>query len=529
MSATAETSVELSQDDDQWLYGDVDSQVSKEDDRKEEVPEPEKPKSEEESNHADLEDTEEKLVTGGDVEEGQLSGEEQEGEPAPPGETPEEEDSDDDNVQVTIGEIKSGTQSGTYPYTPRGGARRSAYGTATVGEPGTEGSGKSGTFTVSDFESPGTINGVPSFDFSIESLEEKPWRKPGADITDYFNYGFTEETWNAYCERQKKLRFESGAGLKVSMVFLNVFFVACCIALAMTTQGGKQDHRLSVLEEPRKPGIIMGRRPGDTSGTMNSAGLAGSLAEDSADVSTIQVMTADKRDFLRKSGVPFPDMSIPPPGYQPQAFPDSFGSEYLPESDPYYQSYEPTADNQRWAVPPPPVAEWELGPPPGLGPIPPGLPPPIPPGALPPQPIPGSDTDGRDSRHSRSTSHMRSRSRERSEERRHRSSRHLRRSRSRSPTERPERLDRHHKRSRHSDRDREKEKSKDRDREERKDKDKEERREEKEKEEKKKDKEKEKDREKRHKREERDRRSRSPSRSSRSRKRARKSHSRSPQ
>ena len=57
----------------------------------------------------------------------------------------------------------------------------------------------------------------------------------------------------------------------------------------MTAQGGKQDHRLGVLEEPRKPGIIMGRRPGDTSGNLNSTGLVGSLTEDSADVSTIQV------------------------------------------------------------------------------------------------------------------------------------------------------------------------------------------------------------------------------------------------
>ena len=30
----------------------------------------------------------------------------------------------------------------------------------------------------------------------------------GADITDYFNYGFTEETWRVYCEKQKKMRSE---------------------------------------------------------------------------------------------------------------------------------------------------------------------------------------------------------------------------------------------------------------------------------------------------------------------------------
>lgn len=36
----------------------------------------------------------------------------------------------------------------------------------------------------------------------------------GADLSDYFNYGFNEDTWKAYCEKQKKLRM----GLEVSTV-----------------------------------------------------------------------------------------------------------------------------------------------------------------------------------------------------------------------------------------------------------------------------------------------------------------------
>ena len=36
----------------------------------------------------------------------------------------------------------------------------------------------------------------------------------GADLSDYFNYGFNEETWKAYCEKQKRLRM----GLEVSAV-----------------------------------------------------------------------------------------------------------------------------------------------------------------------------------------------------------------------------------------------------------------------------------------------------------------------
>jgi len=72
-------------------------------------------------------------------------------------------------------------------------------------------------FTADEFEGSMSINGVPAHEFSLDSLEEKPWRKPGADITDYFNYGFNEATWQGYCERQRRLRMESGAGIPASL------------------------------------------------------------------------------------------------------------------------------------------------------------------------------------------------------------------------------------------------------------------------------------------------------------------------
>lgn len=42
---------------------------------------------------------------------------------------------------------------------------------------------QAGKFSIEEFESIGTINGIPAHEFSIDALEEKPWRKPGADIT----------------------------------------------------------------------------------------------------------------------------------------------------------------------------------------------------------------------------------------------------------------------------------------------------------------------------------------------------------
>ncbi|KAI9930535.1 hypothetical protein ASPWEDRAFT_39431 [Aspergillus wentii DTO 134E9] len=40
--------------------------------------------------------------------------------------------------------------------------------------------------------------------------DDKPWRRPGSDISDYFNYGFDEFTWASYVLKQQELRKEVG-------------------------------------------------------------------------------------------------------------------------------------------------------------------------------------------------------------------------------------------------------------------------------------------------------------------------------
>ncbi|KAI1862067.1 uncharacterized protein JN550_010532 [Neoarthrinium moseri] len=37
---------------------------------------------------------------------------------------------------------------------------------------------------------------------------DKPWRKPGTDLSDYFNYGFDEFTWAMYAAKQDSVRGE---------------------------------------------------------------------------------------------------------------------------------------------------------------------------------------------------------------------------------------------------------------------------------------------------------------------------------
>ena len=40
---------------------------------------------------------------------------------------------------------------------------------------------------------------------------------PGADITDYFNYGFTEETWRLYCEKQRRTKTDVATLNKIAV------------------------------------------------------------------------------------------------------------------------------------------------------------------------------------------------------------------------------------------------------------------------------------------------------------------------
>ena len=54
---------------------------------------------------------------------------------------------------------------------------------------------------------PSTGKPVLSTDFDTDFPTEssKPWRKPGADVTDFFNYGFDEFTWASYCLKQQQM------------------------------------------------------------------------------------------------------------------------------------------------------------------------------------------------------------------------------------------------------------------------------------------------------------------------------------
>ncbi|KAJ9195160.1 hypothetical protein DTO164E3_6921 [Paecilomyces variotii] len=59
---------------------------------------------------------------------------------------------------------------------------------------------------------PATGKPITSTDIDADfpGEDDKPWRRPGTDLTDYFNYGFDEFTWASYCLKQQELRKEVG-------------------------------------------------------------------------------------------------------------------------------------------------------------------------------------------------------------------------------------------------------------------------------------------------------------------------------
>ncbi|XP_027338776.1 FIP1[V]-like protein isoform X2 [Abrus precatorius] len=53
------------------------------------------------------------------------------------------------------------------------------------------------------------------FDVDIESFEEKPWKYPNVDTSEFFNFGLNEDSWKDYCKQLEQLRLESTMQSKI--------------------------------------------------------------------------------------------------------------------------------------------------------------------------------------------------------------------------------------------------------------------------------------------------------------------------
>lgn len=194
---TATTDASAGDEEEEWLYGDESESKEEEEETKQSAPV--SAPAETSTDDAAVVDVH---ATGNGVASdppGEAAGEDVESDS--------DSDDDDDDVRVTIGDIKTGAPQYTTYGTPPVNLNIKTTGSRPYGQVSTKLKGV-------DLDAPGNINGVPVLEVDVETFEEKPWRKPGADLSDYFNYGFNEDTWKAYCEKQKRLRM----GLEISTI-----------------------------------------------------------------------------------------------------------------------------------------------------------------------------------------------------------------------------------------------------------------------------------------------------------------------
>lgn len=84
---------------------------------------------------------------------------------------------------------------------------------------------------------PETVEGEPGpliYHVDPSAFEEKPWRRPGADLTDWFNYGFNEESWKLWGEKKHNRTKERGQ---------------------MEANGGRHDGRVDDGDEQSEVGV----------------------------------------------------------------------------------------------------------------------------------------------------------------------------------------------------------------------------------------------------------------------------------
>lgn len=286
------------------------------------------------------------------------------------GDRKDDDDSDDDDfVQVTIGDIKTGPS--VYE-TPRIFKQGTGY-TKSSSSGGTGGMKNQGKGI--DLEAVGTNNGIPTYDYDLDSLqaEDKPWRKPGADITDYFNYGFNEDTWQQYCEKQRRLRMENQSNK------IMVHHAGAPTPVVNSRATPEEKPTPLNPDSNSTPLGLLGKRAAPPpnrkmSGTID---VIGTTARDSrrpaqSSNNNEPIPTTDSSDYNRKnySGVPPPGMpphhphltqipeygipppGMPPPGMPPPGMPPPPGVPMMPPGFPVppppadgYDSYYP-APNQ---------------------------------------------------------------------------------------------------------------------------------------------------------------------------------------
>ncbi|KAK9248376.1 Fip1 motif-domain-containing protein [Lipomyces tetrasporus] len=191
-------------EDDEFLYGSTSKRQKLEDEN-----DNQKSKQDSDDDY-DPELRADALPPTGSSSRGGIVDQEKEAAPADGAADEDEEDEDDSDIEFVI-EAAPGQEVEPHPgKAPYSSVRVAGQQAKVPGTPSKSDDSKSGQAKTSEVD----LDKVPELDetlltqVDLDALEEKPWRKPGADITDYFNYGFDEFSWTTYCLRQDKLRDE---------------------------------------------------------------------------------------------------------------------------------------------------------------------------------------------------------------------------------------------------------------------------------------------------------------------------------
>ncbi|EMD42254.1 hypothetical protein CERSUDRAFT_110784 [Gelatoporia subvermispora B] len=107
-----------------------------------------------------------------------------------------------------------------------------------------------------DPTAPGTLDGRSILDVDLAALAEKPWRRPGSDVSDWFNYGFDELSWEAYCYRRREI------GELANVLKANVL-----------TFAGMPEEQLTALPPEIRTMVMAGATAMMANGGANGAGM----------------------------------------------------------------------------------------------------------------------------------------------------------------------------------------------------------------------------------------------------------------
>ncbi|KAG6851399.1 hypothetical protein H0H93_005797 [Arthromyces matolae] len=102
----------------------------------------------------------------------------------------------------------------------------------------------------------GILDGRSILEVDLAAMVDKPWRRPGSDISDWFNYGFDEISWETYCYRRRDL------GELANVLKTNVINFA-----------GMQEEQLTALPPEVRQMVMTG-----ASAMMNGAANTGMMA-----------------------------------------------------------------------------------------------------------------------------------------------------------------------------------------------------------------------------------------------------------